>query len=182
MKKLHASVRDVEYQRALDTLRAQKKSALEEGDADAVIAADDRIDMVREQQRILAMEPVDIPEESGANHPEFVEWTSRNSWYQSNGPMRAFADALGMELQGQGLNPSQVLKKVEVEVRKEFASKFQNPRQNRPSPVEGGSPRGSSTASAQLTPEERRVMNNFVRQNVMTEKEYIAELNRVKGI
>ena len=182
MKKLHASVRDVEYQRALDTLRAQKKSALEEGDADAVIAADDRIDMVREQQRILAMEPVDIPEESGANHPEFGEWTSRNSWYQSNGPMRAFADALGMELQGQGLNPSQVLKKVEVEVRKEFASKFQNPRQNRPSPVEGGAPRGSSAASAQLTPEERRVMNNFVRQNVMTEKEYIAELNRVKGI
>lgn len=182
MKKLHASVRDVEYQRALDTLKAQKKSALEEGDADAVIAADDRIDMVREQQRLAALDPVDIPEQSGAAHPEFVEWTSRNNWYTSNGPMRAFADALGMELQGQGLAPSQVLKKVEEEVKKEFPNKFQNQRQNRPNPVEGGSPRGSSSSSFQLSPEERRVMNTFVRQGVMSEKEYVAELKRVKGI
>jgi len=182
MKKLHASVRDVEYQRALDTLKAQKKSALEEGDADAVIAADDRIDMVREQQRIAALEPVDIPEQSGAAHPEFVEWTSRNNWYTSNGPMRAFADALGMELQGQGLAPSQVLKKVEEEVKKEFPNKFQNSRQGRPNPVEGGTPPGRSSTSFQLSPEERRVMNTFVRQGVMSEKEYIQELKRVKGI
>lgn len=182
MKKLHADVRAVEYQRALDTLRAQKKSALEEGDADAVIAADDRIDLVREQQRLAALEPIDIPEQSGASHPEFVEWTSRNNWYTSNGPMRAFADALGMELQGQGLTPPQVLKKVEEEVKKEFPNKFQNARQNRPNPVEGGSPRGSSSSSFQLTPEERRVMNTFVRTGVMTEKEYVTELKRVKGI
>lgn len=181
MKKLHASVRDIEYQRALDTLKAQKKSALEEGDADAVIAADDRIDMVREQQRLAALEPVDIPEQSGANHPEFVEWTSRNNWYTSNAPMRAFADALGMELQAQGLTPPQVLKKVEEEVKKEFPNKFQNPRQNRPSPVEAGAPRAASNSSFQLTPEERRVMNTFVRQNVMTEKEYIQELRKVRG-
>lgn len=183
MKKLHANVQEVEYQRALDTLKAQKKSALEEGDADAVIAADERIDMVREQQRLLASEPIDIPEQSGAQHPEFVEWTSRNSWYTSNAPMRAFADALGMELQSQGLTPPQVLKKVEEEVKKEFPNKFQNPRQSRPSAVEGATPRGNTSAATfQLTPEERRVMNTFVRQNVMTEKEYIAELKRVKGI
>ena len=182
MKKLHANVRDVEYQRALDTLRAQKKSALEEGDADAVIAADERIDLVREQQRIAANEPVDIPEQSGANHPEFVEWTSRNNWYVSNTPMRAFADARGVELQAQGLSPSQVLKKVEEEVKKEFPTKFQNARQTRPNPVEGGSPRGSSSSSFQLTPEERRVMNTFVRTGVMTEQDYVKELKKVKGI
>ena len=37
--KLHSQVREIEYKRALDTLKAQKKTALEEGDADAVIAA-----------------------------------------------------------------------------------------------------------------------------------------------
>lgn len=182
MKKLHASVRDVEYQRALDTLKAQKKSALEEGDADAVIAADDRIDMVREQQRLAAFESVDIPEQSGAAHPEFVEWTSRNNWYTADAPMRAYADALGMELQGTGLAPSQVLKKVEEAVKKEFPNKFQNQRQSRPNPVEGGTPPGRSNSSFQLSPEERRVMNTFVRQGVMSEKEYITELKRVKGI
>lgn len=181
MKKLHSSVRDVEYQRALDTLKAQKKSALEEGDADAVIAADERIDLVKEQQRAAALESVDIPEQTGSQHPEFVEWTSRNSWYSDNAPMRAFADALGQELHGQGLTPSQVLKKVEESVKKEFPARFQNPRQNRPSAVEGATPRGTTSNTFQLSPEERRVMATFVRQNVMTEKEYIQELRKVRG-
>lgn len=181
MKKLHASVREVEYARALDTLKAQKKNALEEGDADAVIAADERIDLVREQQRQLQFEPVDIPQ-SGDQHPEFVAWTAKNAWYTNNNPMRAFADALGQELSANGLNPSQVLKKVEEEVRKEFPNKFQNPRQARPSSVEGSTPKGGSGASMSLSADERRVMNTFVRQGVMTEAAYIAELKKIKGL
>jgi hypothetical protein len=181
MKKLHASVREVEYTRALDTLKAQKKNALEEGDADAVIAADERIDMVREQQRQLQYEPADIPQ-TGAEHPEFVAWTAKNSWYVNNNPMRAFADALGQELSAQGLTPPQVLKKVEEEVRKEFPNKFQNPRQARPSSVEGSTPKGSSSGGFQLSPDERRIMNTFVRSGAMTEAAYIADLKKIKGI
>jgi len=181
MKKLHADVREVEYQRALETLRAQKKSALEEGDADAVIAADDRIDLIKEQQRQLKTEP-EPSIEAGEQHPIFVEWTARNSWYTSSTPMKAFADALGAELARDGLTPPQVLKKVEEEVRKEFPNKFRNPRQDRPSGVESSTPRGKTTAKFDLTPDERRIMNNLVRQNVLTEEKYIADLKKVKGL
>jgi len=183
MKKLHADVREVEYQRALDTLKAQKKNALEEGDADAVIAADERIDLVKEQQRQLKQEVAEAPQrEAGEEHPEFVDWKAKNNWYVSNTPMRAFADALGAELAQQGMAPAAVLKKVEQEVRKEFPTRFQNPRQERASSVEGGTAKGGSSSSFQLTPEERRVMQTFVRQKVMTEAEYVAELKKVKGV
>lgn len=182
MKKLHSSVQEVEYKRALETLKAQKKAALEEGDADAVIAADERIDLVKEQQRQLATVQEDIPQ-AGEEHPEFVEWKSKNSWYVNSTPMKAFADALGAELSAKGLTPQQVLKQVEEEVRKEFPNKFQNPRQNRASAVESGNGKSSSGGgSLQLSPDERRIMQTFVRTGVMTEAEYIKELKKVKGV
>jgi hypothetical protein len=182
MKKLHSSVREVEYQRALDTLKAQKKSALEEGDADAVIAADERMDLVKEQVRLLKQEEHVPQENSGETHPEFMEWKAKNSWYTSSNPMRAFADALGAELSATGLSPSQVLQRVEAEVKKEFPNKFRNPRQDRPGAVEGTTQKASSQGSFQLTPEERKVMQTFVRTGVMTEADYVKELKRVKGI
>jgi hypothetical protein len=182
MKKLHSEVREVEYTRALETLKAQKKTALEEGDADAVIAADERIDLVKEQQRQLQQE-VNQPQQSGEEHPEFVEWKTKNTWYTSNGPMKAFADALGQELASQGVSPSAVLKKVEEEIKKEFSHKFQNPRQNRVGAVEGSTGRGGASGNSfQLSPEEKKIMHTFVRTGVMSEQEYIKELKKVKGV
>ena len=181
MKKLHGQVREVEYKRALDTLKAQKKAALEDGDADAVIAADERIDLVKEQVKQLKSEPQDIPE-SGSEHPEFIAWTEQNNWYKSSAPMKAFADTLGQELARAGNSPSEVLKKVAAEVRKEFPHKFRNPNQDKAGAVESGAGRGvSSTSKFTLTDEERTVMNKFVRQNVMSEKEYIEQLKKVRG-
>jgi len=181
MKNLHSKVREVEYQRALDSLKAQKKAALENGDADAVIAAEESIDVVKEEQRKLAQEPQQ--DTTGDQHPEFVEWTEKNSWYTNNRPMRAFADALGADMARSGLSPQQVLKKVEEEVRKEFPNKFKNANQSRSSSVEG-STKGNASAgnSFQLSAEERRIMHTFVRTGVMTEDAYIKELRRVKGI
>lgn len=181
MKKLHSEVREVEYKRALETLRAQKKEAIEEGDAEAIIAADERIDLIKEAQSRLKQEIEEAPQ-TGDAHPEFVAWKEKNSWYSSNAPMKAFADALGNDLASQGYSPSEVLKRVEQEVRKEFAHKFQNPRQSRQS-VEGTSGRGTGTGKGfQLTPEQRKIMNTFVRSGAMTEEEYIRDLKKIEGV
>jgi hypothetical protein len=182
MKKLHSQVREVEYKRALDTLKAQKKAALEDGDADAVIAADERIDLVKEQVKQLQAEPTP-QDESGTEHPEFVAWSEQNNWYKSSAPMKAFADALGQELARAGNSPSEVLKKVAVEVRKEFPNKFRNPNQDKAGAVESGVGRGvSSTGKFTLSDDERRVMNTFIRQGVFkNEQEYVTELKKVRG-
>ena len=183
MKKLHSQVREVEYKRALDALRQQKKIALEDGDAEAVIAADERIDLVKEQVKQLQSQPADVQENSGAEHPEFVQWTEQNSWYKSSAPMKAFADALGADLARAGNSPSEVLRKVAAEVRKEFPQRFKNPNQEKAGAVESGRGAGTSrTGGFTLTDDERRVMNTFLRQGVFkTEKEYIDELKKVRG-
>ena len=183
MKKLQGQVREVEYKRALDTLRQQKKEALIDGDAEAVIAAEERIDLVKEQVKQLQSQPADVQEDSGAQHPEFVAWTEQNSWYKSSSPMKAFADALGQDLARAGNSPSEVLRKVAAEVRKEFPARFNNPNREKPSTVESG--KGSGTSSSTkfvLSDEERRIMNTFIRTGAFkTEAEYINELKKVRG-
>lgn len=183
LSKHHADVRVVEYKRALDTLRAQKKDALESGDADAVIAADDRMDLVRDELRRAQTESVAAPAASGEEHPDFVEWKSKNSWYENDEDLNVWADGIGQRLAAQGMSPNQVLQHISKEVRTKFPNKFQNPRQERPGALEGSTTKTTSSSSAfQLTSEERSVMNRFVRQGVMTEEAYIKELKRVKGV
>lgn len=177
MKKLHSQVREVEYKRALDALREQKRTALQEGDADAVLAAEERIDLVKEQVKQLQSEPTE-PQEPTEN-PEFTQWADRNSWYRSSAPMKAFADALGNELARAGNSPYEVLKKVEAEVRKEFPHKFRNPNQDKPGAVETSQSRGTTKTAFVLTDEQRKVMNKLVRNGVMTEKQYIEDLKSV---
>ena len=107
----HAKVRETEYTRALQTLKAQKKTALEEGDAEAVIRIDDQIDLVKdEQQKLRAMpEPV---QEAEPTNPIFANWVDKNRWYETSQPMRAYADALGRDLASQGFSPTEVLNVV----------------------------------------------------------------------
>lgn len=180
MKKLHSQVQEVEYKRALDALRAQKKTALEEGDADTVLAVEERIDLVKEQQRQLKDSPQQ-PDHDGSEHPEFVAWTEQNSWYKSSGPMKAFADALGADLARAGNSPSEVLRKVAIEVRKEFPHKFRNANQDKPGAVESSTTRSSGTKGFVLTDDERRIMQTFIRTGALTEKEYIESLKKVRG-
>ena len=181
MKKHHASVRETEFSRALDSLKQQKKTALQEGDADQVIQLDDKIDLVKEEQSKLKSEPQQPTEQ--APNPEFVDWTNRNKWYENNQPMRAYADALGRDLAFKGLAPSAVLKEVERLVRDEFPTKFTNPNRGKPGAVEGSSTKGGSTGNSfSLSDDERRVMQRFVRSGVMTEAEYVKDLKAVRGV
>lgn len=181
LKKLNSQVREVEYKRALDTLRKQKKEALENGDAEAVIAAEERIDLVKEQQQQLKSQPADVQAQEGTEHPEFVAWVEQNSWYKSSAPMKAFADTLGDQLAKAGNSPSEVLRKVAAEVRKEFPHRFNNPNREKAGAVEASKGSSRSTGSFVLSDDERRIMNNFVRTGALTEKEYIDQLKKVRG-
>lgn len=178
LKGHHAKTRETEYARALEALKAQKKAALEEGDADKVINIDDQIDLVKDEQKALKAQP----QSTEQVNPEFEAWVSKNKWYDTSQPMRAYADALGRDLAFKGLAPSEVLKEVEKQVREEFPTKFRNPNRDKAPNVEGSTNKGRTGGSDyQLSDDERRVMQRFVRTGVMSEKEYIAELKRING-
>jgi hypothetical protein len=187
LKAHHAQVRDHEYKRALDELKAAKKEAYLEGDPDALIEIDEQVAAVKVAQAQFKQEQA--AEAAKATdpevvHPEFAAWTKRNAWYNDNKPMRAFADTLGLELRSKGLTPTEVLRQVEIQIKEEFPTKFRNPNRDKPGTVEAGGKGGSvkgGSGEASLTDDERRIMNTFVRTGVMTKEQYIADLKKVKG-
>lgn len=180
LAKHNAAIREVEYKRALETLKAEKKTAMNEGEFDKVVDIDERIDLVKAQQRsdVQSQAQNVIPQEV---HPELKAWTNRNGWYETSVEMRGWADARGVELAQQGKSPTEVLSTLEKEVKNRFSEKFHNPNRDRASAVEA--PRRTAAKAEpeyELTDVEKQVMNTLIRQKVLTKEEYIAQLKAVK--
>lgn len=175
----HKRVKEAEYKRALETLKNQKRNALEEGDADALIEIDDRIAEVKQAQR----------EESRTtqanNMPEELEaWIEKNPWYTSDNEMASEADAIGIgyKTKNPEKSPEDVLKYVEGRIKKIYPEKFTNP--NRPKAgVESPSNRGTQSKSSggfTLSEDEERVARNFERNGIMSRDDYIKELKKIR--
>lgn len=180
--KVHNSrIAEVEYKRALATLKAEKREALADGNVDAVMEIEEKIEAVKDAQREAATQPVTQPSEV---NPMFQSWLTRNKWFEESRVMRAFANDLGKELASKGLSPAEVLDQVEKEVKKEFAEKFHNPNRNKPGAVESSTNKGgrSSEKEYELTDMERQVMQRLVKTIPGFSKEkYIADLKKIKG-
>lgn len=181
LAKHNSKIREVEYKRALDDLKSQKKEALAEADADRVIEIDDQIDLVKEQQRQFQSQQIQdaAPTEI---HPELRNWINKNPWYDNNRAMRGWADARGVELAEQGKSPIEVLNTLEKEVKDRFKEKFHNPNRDKPGAVEGNAPRGrTSEPEMELSDVEKTIMKTLVDGGHITKEEYLKQLKAVKG-
>lgn len=175
----YLKVKETEYKRALADLKKQKKEALIENDVEAVLDVDEKIEELREEQiaEARASAQAQMQQVQSEPHPEFVAWTNKNGWYETNKPMRAFADARGMELRQEGKSPAEVLRMVAEEVRREFPNKFYNPNREAPSAVEGaGAQKGSATKGIVLSEIETTIMKKLVGQGVLTKEQYLADI------
>lgn len=177
----HSKVQEAAYKKAVADLKAKKKEALEEGNADLVIEVDEQLADVKQQQQVIATQAQEQPEQ--VFHPEFVAFTQKNQWYNNTPSMRRWADGRGEELAASGTSPSEVLRTIEREVKQRFPEKFENPNRNRPGSVEAGTQRGSKSSSAYVPNEtEERMATKFVREGLFKNKqEYYAELQAMKG-
>lgn len=183
LKAHHASVEATAYKKAMADLKAEKREAFIDGDPDKIIEIDDRIaDLKQKEREAEVARTQEVAQAVQAEiHPEFQAWTNRNPWYTSNGPMRAYADRLGTELQQQGHSPSEVLRKVEAMIKEEFPQKFRNANRDKSQSVESTSKAGGKGGGGiVLTDIERNIMNRFVRQGVMTEEQYKADLKKTR--
>ena len=181
-RKHHERVKEIAYKEALETLKAQKKQALQDGDVDLVIELDDKIAETREEQ-LKAEREVVQPEPAGP-HPEFVRWESRNSWYRNDRAMKAVADEIARDLVARGeTDVTRILTEVDKQVRKEFPNKFENPKRNAPGAVEGTAGKGGRATedTFHLTDDERRIMNRIVSTGAITKEQWIKEYKATKG-
>lgn len=181
----HEKVKEAEFQHALKALRAEKKEALEAGDADRLIEIDDQIADAKAQEAIARSQQ---NQQAAAPHPNFVQWAQRNPWYKTNAELTVVADQIGTAYAASNpdKSPDDVLKYVESRVKKLYPENFSNPNKNRPSAVEGGTSTptkkpADDSSNYPLTDDERRAMMTFVRQGIMTKEQYIEDLKRVKG-
>lgn len=180
----HGKVKEAEYNRALESLKAAKKQALIDGNADAVLEAD---------EQLLDIKAARIADEntrktvSKEPHPNFVAWVEKNNWYAQDEEMRMAADDIGIAhaKTHPEKSPEDVLKYVEFRIKKSYPEKFTNQNRNRPSTVAGREVQsGNKTIkdTFELTDEERKVMNTFVADGIMTKEQYIADLKTIKGV
>lgn len=181
LKKHYAKTEEQAYKRALETLKQEKVKALDEGDHKAVADIDDKI-------LDLKKEPIHEKQEKQSN-PDFDEWVTRNSWYNTDEEMREYADAIGRIYARNNNNPDadEVYRHAEKKVMERFPEKFRNPNRSRPSSVEGGSKsqtKSKRPAWSDLPEVFQQVGNKFVRNGVMTKEQYIDDLiktGEIKG-
>lgn len=179
----HAATREIEYKRALADLRAQKRDALIEGDADKVIEIDDTIDELKDaKERVDAAPQRVAPAEP---HPAFMAWEQRNGWYKTDRGMKGYADEVARELVESGeRDPVKILSEIDKKVRKEFPHKFNNPARERAGAVEGAAQKGGRPKDdlvSQMSDDERRIMNRIVSSGVITKEKYLEEYKAQKG-
>lgn len=177
LKAHQTKIAAAEYKRALETLKAQRRAALQEGDLEAAEEFRDQMDDLKQQQ---VKPEEEIP-------PAFHEWKSQNSWYDSDEDMRDFADIKGAKFAKDFPNdPEKVLEKVSEAVKKAFPDKFKkpvNPNREKAPSVEGDSaPVGTATGKGfKLTEDEERVAARFERQGIMSRADYIKQIKSIRG-
>lgn len=177
----HTKVKETEYQRAVDELKALQKKHLEEGDSAGYLEASELLTDLKAEQKARQVVAETTP---NTPDPRFVSWVGVNKWYQKEPDMRKFADVVGLEYAqaNPSLDPEEVLDFVARKVRHTFPQKFVNPNRNKPSVVEGaGSTVPKAKVSFELTDDERRVMNTFVRTGVMKAEDYISQVKAMRG-
>ena len=181
----NSKVKETEFKRAVEELKSLQKKHLEEGNSDEYLNTTELLtDLKAEQKAREVLNQQQAAQQKNQVDPRFTEWAAKNSWYEKDAEMKQFADTLGLGYAqaNPGVDPDVVLEYVSKQVRQAFKDKFENPNRNRPSAVEGKStPSTAKKDSIELSDDERRVMNTFIRQGVMSKEEYIAQVKAMRG-
>lgn len=178
----HSRVKETEFKNAVNELKALQKKHLEEGNSEGYLETSELLTDLKAEQKAREVLSTSVPPQVD---PRFVSWVNENKWYEKDIEMREYADTLGQGYaqRNPNLDPEDVLRYVTIQVKKHFQDKFSNPNRTRPSAVEGATNVASSNKNSfELTDDERRVMNTFVRANVMSKEEYIAQVKQMRGV
>ena len=177
----HSKVRETEYNKAVLELKTLQKKHLEEGNSDGYLETTELLTDLKAEQKAREVVKEVTPQQQD---PRFASWVEENKWYQKDAEMREFADSIGMGYAQTHPNqdPEEVLKYVTGQVKKRFPDKFVNPNRNKPGAVGTSDTNTESRGSFQLTEDERRVMNTFIRAGVMSKEDYISEIKKTRGV
>jgi len=180
--------KDAEMKEAIAELRLQRSAAIREGSDDEAIALEDRIDLLKEQQKELA-KPVE--QEAAAageakvvalTDPVLEEWVEDgNQWFKDEPKLRDYAIAIGDQLvkDGETARGRKFLDKVTALMAEEFPRRFKATQKEAPrvNAVEGaGNANGSGRVEKterDLPPEDRKLMREFIAEGWTTKEAFL---------
>lgn len=179
--KHHSRVKQIEYERAIQTLKVQKRDALADNDADAVINIDDKIDALKQSRN---QEQVPVVRNDPQPDPMFQNWIARNQWYVNDPDMKAVADDAGRRAAQAGtVDKAAIIETVDKAIRRAFPHKFNNPKRDAPGAVEGSTNKATTRQAdpaSGMTGTERRIMETVLKSTGMSREQYLKEYKDVK--
>jgi hypothetical protein len=171
------------FQEAIKQLRQRRDAALENGDNLQAARISDKIDEVKDQAQVAqrqAVQPAPTPIEPSET---YRSWATKNSWYTQDKVLTKYAEAVGATFKEENPRSSEgeMLRHVEMEVKREFPTKF-GPK-GPPSPEGTGRGTGTKTGTTgkyssvegTLTSEQRSIMNTIIKTTGMTKDEYLRQ-------
>lgn len=185
-------------QAKLDKLNNDRDAAIELADKDAVKQLDGQIEAVKKN----LSEPVPQPKTTSSN-PVYDDWVKDNQWYVTDKDMAVFADNVAQQYVGAPAD--RVYSLVRQKVAEVWPEKFETTKpvkqtntqtglqqvettSGKANPIGPTSPVESPTnagvkpsfTKADLTSDQQAIMNQFVRQGIMTEAQYIADIAKLQ--
>ena len=172
-------------------LKTERREAIELADVEKVDAIDGQIEEIQNNLNESKTKQEQNKVTNNAANEVYPEWIKENQWYETDHEMAAYADKVAAKYEGAPLD--RVFKLVTQQVKEVFPDKFETPKQENQnnqtqqtqkpvgpkSPVEASS-RNQATENftkADLSAEQVQIMNQFVRQGIMTEQQYINALS-----
>lgn len=119
------------FEKGLAEFKTARAQALRDGDTEAVLALEDKIDEHKEAIQVIKNTPPPQAKIQDEPSPLFTNWLERNKWYETDEGMRNWADgaalALGKQarLLGKQIGEKDVYEHLTTEARKIFPQKFQ---------------------------------------------------------
>lgn len=169
----------------MELARDAYRQALESGDTDRIVAAQEHLSKAQNDASMLQMNkqqfvvdrPVEeqvqpVQEEQSAQYDRLaVEWAGRNSWFGQDSVMTTLALEIDSDLKNEGYDPSEVdfYQEIDSRLRQRYPERFGVEQQRQqetssPAQVVGGASRTSTSSSnkkVKLSQEDVRLANKW---------------------
>lgn len=187
IKKHNETIRETAYKQALAAVKSQKAEALEIGDKSAFLQAENAEEQLREQWTAERQKAAANQEKSEPSLV-FQEFLAYNPWYIEDTQKRVYADQVGYDYavaNGIDLKTATKAQQVAVlqHVARKVATEFSKQKETHSKVTSAPAGTATNKANAQtpnLTPEQKRVMEKFVKLGVMTKEQYLKDI-QAKG-
>jgi len=168
-------VGEIAYKRAVSELQKERRTAIEDADARRVNEIDQELGELKQDRAQAAQQTNEPP-------AEFTNWVEKNSWFNTDRELFDFACAAfdAHQKRNPNVNLDEALAEVTKVTKRAYPEKFgQKPAAPTHSAVEGSKTPTQTRRGpgyGDLSDDQKRVCDNFVKSGVLTRDQYIKQL------